>query len=429
MLAKFRGKSGARFLLALFFPALIHYAIWVAYPTASFGQSSGSGPMRDQPPSITPLEDLLKEAAENHPGIRAASVAVRAAQYLPSQVSTLPDPQFTVQQFSVGSPRPFAGYTNSDFAYLGLGVSQDFPYPGKLRLRSELAKRDAEVLQQRYEALRLSILAQLKSSYFHLAYHSKVLAILGADGDLLRQVEQAADTRYRVGGGSQQDLIRAQLEQTKLLREVTMHHLEMAKWQAQIKQLLNRPQSSPDIQPEDLTERLFERTYDELLAAARVQNPEIAAAEKMIEKQSAQIEMARKDFYPDFNVQYMWQRTDPAKYRAYYMLSFGIRIPVFRARREYEAQSQQVAYELREQYETAAKTAELLKLYREALSPQARAAFQAGLAAYTSNRQDFQGLLSAFLDVLQLDEQYWGDVSSYETAVARLEQLTALRLR
>jgi hypothetical protein len=51
------------------------------------------------------------------------------------QVTTLPDPKFTYQQLSVGSPKPFAGYTNSDFAYIGVGASQELPYPGKLRAR------------------------------------------------------------------------------------------------------------------------------------------------------------------------------------------------------------------------------------------------------------------------------------------------------
>src|SRR4029077_6646161 len=96
--------------------------------------------------AVTPLRDLLTEAEQNNPQIAGARQGWESARQVPSQVSTLPDPQFTVQQVNVGSPRPFAGYTNSDFAYFGLGVSQDFPYPGKLRLRGELAKRDADVV-------------------------------------------------------------------------------------------------------------------------------------------------------------------------------------------------------------------------------------------------------------------------------------------
>jgi outer membrane protein TolC len=392
------------------------------------------------------LSELVQEAEQNNPQIQASRQGWKAAQQIPTQVSTLPDPEFTVQQVNVGSPRPFAGYTNSDFAYIGLGVSQDFPYPGKLRLRGEIAKRDANVSQQGYEAVRRSVLAGVKAAYFQLAFLAKTLGILEDDGQLLQQVEKAADARYRSGMGNQQDLLQAQLERTKLLREITMHHLEVAKSQAQLKELLNRSQSSPDIEPADLSETPLPYSYDELLAATKAQNPQIAGAEKMIERQKLQVDLAHKDFYPDFNLEYMWQRTDPTQFRAYYMLSFGIRLPMYRSRKqrpelaqaeaelsrshnELEARSQQAASELKVQYEIAQKTAELLKIDKEGLLPQARAEFQAGVAAYQNNRQDFQALLASFLDVLHLDEEYWQNTAERETAVARLEELTGLRLQ
>ncbi len=124
------------------------------------------------------LERLLTEAQENNPQIQAARQGWQAAKQIPSQASTLPDPQFTVQEVNVGSPRPFAGYTNSDFAYIGFGVSQDLPYPGKLRLKGEIAKREADVAQQQYESVRRSVLAGVKSAYFQLAYLSVTLGLL-----------------------------------------------------------------------------------------------------------------------------------------------------------------------------------------------------------------------------------------------------------
>src|SRR6202171_6438176 len=270
--------------------------------SVSFAQ--GSQPHQTQP--ITPLAELLQEAEQNNPQIHAARQGWQAAKQVPSQISTLPDPQFNVQQVNVGSPRPFAGYTNSDFAYLGIGVSQDFPYPGKLRLKGEIAKREADVVQEQYETVRRSILARVKSAYFQLAYLSKTLRILESDGELLQQVEKAADARYRSGMGSQQDLLRPQLEQTKLLREITMHHLEVAKLQAQIKQLLNRSQSSADIEPSEPTETPLPQTFEELLSAAKGQNPAISATEKMIERQKLQVGLVHKYFSQDFNVLYMW---------------------------------------------------------------------------------------------------------------------------
>jgi outer membrane protein, heavy metal efflux system len=396
--------------------------------------------------TVTPLSELIAEAEKNNPQIEAARQGWKAAQQAPTQVSTLPDPQFQVQQFSVGSPRPFAGYTNSNFAYIGLGFSQDFPYPGKLRLKGEIAKRDADVSQQQYESVQRSVLAEVKEAYFELGYLSKTLGILESDGQLLQQVEQAADARYRSGMGNQQDLLRAQLEQTKLLRKITMHHLEVAKLQAQLKELLNRSQSSADVEPADLSETPLPYSYEELLAATKAQNPQIASAEKVVERQKLQVDLAHKDFYPDFNLQYMWQRTDPTQYRAYYLLTFGVRVPIYRSRkqrpelaqaeaelsrsrREVEVQSQQVAAQLRSAYDTAQKTADLLKIYKEGLIPQARAGFQAGIAAYQNNRQDFQSALSSFVDVLQLDEEYWQNLAEREAALARLEEFTGLSLR
>jgi outer membrane protein TolC len=392
------------------------------------------------------LADLLVEVERNNPQIQAARHESEGAKQVPTQVATLPDPQVVLQQVSVGSPRPFAGYTNSDFAYIGLGFSQDIPYPGKLRLRGEIAKKDADVSQQRYESVRRAILAEVKAGYFQLAFLAKRRAILQGAGQLLEQVAQAAEAHYRTGMGNQLEVIQAQLQKTKLLREITETELQTGKVQTALKQLLNRQQSAPDVTPAELSETPLSYSYDQLLGAAKANNPDISGALKMVEKQGLQMGLARKDSYPDFNLQYMWQRTDPTQFRAYYMVTFGVRIPIYRgrkqqpelaqaqadqsrARSEYEMQSQQVAAELRQQLLIAEKSTQLLKIYREGLVPQAHAELQAGLAAYQSNRQDFQALLASFLDVLKLDEEYWQVLTERETALGEVERATGLSLR
>ena len=403
---------------------------------------------QDAPPLSEPekLADLIAEAERNNPQIQAARHGWQSAQDIPTQVSTRPDPQFVLQHVSVGSPRPFAGYTNSDFAYVGLGISQDLPYPGKLRLRGELAKKDAEVTQQKYESIGRMVQAAVKTAYFQLGFLFKQRTILDGDGQLLQQVEQAAEARYRNGMGTQQEVLQAQLERTKLLREITMNQLEAGKLQAELKQLLNRQQSSPDIETTELSDTTTPYTYDQLLVAAKLNNPEISGAQKMIEKQGLQVDLARKDFYPDFNLQYMWQRTDPTQFRAYYSVTLGVRFPIYRGRRQqpelaqaeadrsqaksdFENQTQQTAFLLKQQFLSAEKSEELLKIYREGLLPQARAELQAGMAAYQSNRQDFQALLASFLDVLKFDEEYWQTISQHETALAQMEEITGMSLR
>ncbi|MGH9439893.1 MAG: TolC family protein, partial [Terriglobia bacterium] len=154
--------------------------------------------------------------------------------------------------------------------------------------------------------------------------------------------------------------------------------------------------------------------------------------------------LAHKDFYPDFNVQYMWQHT-AAQFRDYYMLTFGVRIPIHRqrkqepelaqavenlnsSRRQYEAQVQQAYFDVKDQFLSAQTGAQILKIYREGLIPQATATFNAGLAAYQQNREDFETLINSFLDVLNLDEEYWQTLAGHEIALAKIEALTGVNL-
>ena len=279
-----------------------------------------------------PLSALLNEAVQNNPDILAARRAWQAATQVPSQVSTMPDPQVTVQQFSVGSPRPFAGFSNSDFAYIGIGVSQDLPFPGKLKLKREAAERDAAAARDRLESGTRSILQQVKEAYFQLAYIQQTLEVLDRNGKLLAQIEKIADARYRVGQGSQQEVLKAQLEKTKLQRELAHHHEIMQTQQALLRKLLNRTAESPDVTTENLVETPLSFTIDDLLARVRTENPQVAVQQETINRQSLQVEMARKDRYPDFSVQYMWQHT-AEQFHDYYMVSVSARIPIYRRRK------------------------------------------------------------------------------------------------
>ena len=402
----------------------------------------GKQPIETQSGVMVPLAQLIEEAESHNPDVLAARHAWKAETQAPSQVSTLPDPQFTVQQFTVGSPRPFAGYSNSDFAYLGFGVSQDLPYPGKLRLRGEIAQRDSVAAQERYEAVRRSVIAQLKMTYFRLAYELQELAILEQDGKLLDQIAKIAEARYRVGQGNQQDVLKAQLEKTKLLRDEEMHHQEHYSLQAKLRQILNRPDNLPDILPEPPAETRLNYTMDELLEKIRAQNPDVREQEEMVRRQSLRLELARKDSYPDFNVQYMWQHTAD-QFRDYYLLSFGVRVPIYRSRRqrpevaqaaeelnssrrEYESRIQQSYFDVRDRFLQAEAAERTLRIYREGLLSQAAGTFKAGLAAYEGDREDFETLVNSFLDVLHLDEEYWRTLLDHETAIVDLEQITGV---
>lgn len=391
----------------------------------------------------TPLSQLLAEARASNPQLSAADHESRAARQMVPQVTTLPDPKVTYQQFSVGSPKPFAGYTNSDFAYVGIGASQEFPYPGKLRLRGEVADRDADTKQAAIGVIGANIADAVKTDYLQLAYLQQTLGILRRNETVLDQLIQDATAHYQVGQGMQQDVLEAQVNRTKLVREITMHHLQMGQVQAHLKSLLNRAQTSADIVTEDLHETQLKLGSGELLALARENNPQIQVDATAIQRQDAQVASAKREDKPDFELGYMYQNTD-RKYRDYYMLTFDVRFPrkkrvnaeiaeaqeeLIASRQTLDAHLQQQLAQVQQSYVQASSDEEQLKEYREGLDPQSDAAYRASLSAYASNKEQFTRVLSYFTDLLSLKLEYAQTLLDHETALAHLESLTGATLR
>jgi outer membrane protein TolC len=390
----------------------------------------------------TPLTALVEEAQQNNPEVQAAMHGAQAAGHAAKQAGALPDAQIMLQHLSVGSPRPFAGYTNSDFAYIGLGASQEFPWPGKRTLRAQVAGAQADAMRTQTGAVSRLVVEQVKITYFKLAYLQATLDILLRDDKLLVEMEQTAESRYRVGQGNQQEVLKAQLQHTRILQEINLHHREQGQLQAQLKQLLGRAQDSPDIATETLRERNLPTSASELLQQVRQNNPEIYGREQLVKRADLQTELARKEFRPDLGLQYIYQNTD-RKFRDYYMMTFTVTLPNRGRRRaelaeategrqvaaaELTAEVQRRMAEVQDQYVVAKTSAEQLKIFREGLLPQAEATFRAAITAYQANRQDFETLLSSFRDVLDFEEQYQKELSEHESALARLESLTGVAL-
>jgi outer membrane protein TolC len=163
----------------------------------------------------------------------------------------------------------------------------------------------------------------------------------------------------------------------------------------------------------------------------------------MVSKADAQVDLAKKNFRPDFAVQYVFERTG-SSFPAYYMATLSITLPnrgrrraeLAQATEEREQVNQELAAamqrqmaEVQSQYIAVQASAEQLKVYKEGLIPQSDAAFRSALAAYQSNRQDFGGLLSSFLDLLNLDLGYQRELATHESALAQLEGLTGVTLQ
>jgi outer membrane protein, heavy metal efflux system len=394
------------------------------------------------PSGATPLAGLIEEAKAKSPQILAANHAYKAAIHAPAAAAALPDTQVMVQHLSVGSPRPFAGYTSSDFAYIGLGASQEIPYPGKRKLRAEVAGREAETVQAQAVSSTRDVIERVKSIYFRLAYVQQSIYVLEHHDQVLGGMQQIAESRYRVGQGNQQEVLRAQLQHTKILQEITMSRRDEGQLEAQLKQFLDRTQDSPDIIAEPLTQRALPYSSAQLLQLAQEQNSDIRVQRAMVSQTQSQVALAKKEFRPDFSLQYMYQNTD-RKFRDYYMLTFAVTLPnkgrrraelaeanekQERASQELRAEIQKQNADIQQQFVMEQTSAEQLKIYKEGLIPQAAVSFRSALAAYQANRQDFQTLFSSFLDALDLDLQYQRELADHESALARIEALTGVTL-
>ncbi|HUX66970.1 MAG TPA: TolC family protein, partial [Terriglobales bacterium] len=271
----------------------------------------------------TALPPLIAEAERNNPRIAAAEQAWRAAEAAVAPAGALPDPQATLQQMSVGSPAPFAGYTTNNFAYLGVGVSQDLPYPGKLQQRAQIAASEAQAQRAALEATRRQVAEQVAAAYVQLAYLQQTLGLLRQQRSLLAEAEQWAEVRYRAGPGSQADVLAAQLAQTELLRDFAIQQQQQAATQAELRALLNRAPGSPPVAAAALAPTHLPASDDQLQAMLPAADPALGGEQARIAGADHAVKLAHLNFRPDFNAQYMFQRTGP-NFPAYYQWTVGM---------------------------------------------------------------------------------------------------------
>jgi outer membrane protein TolC len=426
-------RTTARNLIATTFAV----AILTAIPSA--GRAQDRAPAIETPAGPNRLRALVDEALARSPVVLAARSHWQAQTKVPIQAATLPDPQVSLQHFTVGSPQPFSGYESSDFYYTGFGVSQDIPGPGKLRLQKSEAEKDADYAGHRYEAAGRAVEEKVKELYYDLFYHAKTLAILDRNQDELKQIQQIAGTRYRLGQGLQQDVIKAQLQSTELLKEHAMHHQEEDQEQLELKQILGRDPDSRNIEIGDVEMTQLQLDSSQLADLADSASPDLAADRAMEARSAEALKLAHQGYWPDFTVGYSYEKTGPG-FRDYYMLSLGAKVPLYFWRKQTpaieqaaleaeSARAQVRATQLQvssagESSLVAMRTEErILSIYRDGLIPQAETSQASAMSAYRVGKVDFQTLLSSVLDLQNLRQEYYRSLADHEIAIAKLQQV------
>ena len=404
-------------------------------------QERSAAPATAPTSDLIQLADLVSEAERVHPAIRAEAQMVESKRARIPQVKALPDP--TVRVGWMGNIRPFSVQHLDPSSYRGISAMQEFPYPGKLGLRGQIASKDAEAEQWNLEAARRQVRSEVKSAYYELWAVDQALAITQRNKDLLEKLARIAEEKYKVGKGLQQDVIRAQLEVSRILQTFTMLNQRRRTLAARLDSLLLRSPEAPIGQLAPVEKSALTYSLDELIEKGVTNSPEIRRQELLIEQSQLAVNLAQKAYYPDFRAGYDYQQR-PAM-PDMYGFNVGINVPIFYKKKQREGvreaafalegtrQSREairtaLLFQVKEQYLQAKASDELLTLYTKALVPQAALALESSLAAYQTGSLDFASLLRNFASVLEYEVNYYQELATYEKALVNLEQITGLDL-
>jgi outer membrane protein TolC len=348
-------------------------------------------------------------------------------------VTTLPDPKVLLgYQRMPMTPPEVQG------AMYGFG--QEVPFPGKLKLRGEVAGREADRLEQEYEATKLRLIARLKEAYFDLHFAHKGIEIVERNKLLLTQFEKTAKARYSVGQAAQQDVFRAQVEISRVLDRLAVLEQRKESLHAAINRLLNRPPAEPLGTPEEIQVTLLTLPLPELNRRADAFSPILLASTKGIERGEQAVSLARRQYYPDFDLNALGTRNDRINDNGYQVM-LGIKVPLFYetkqrqgvkealaslsgAREEFTATRQEVLFQVKDAFVQAQRAERLITILRDAIIPQATLALRAAQAGYAVGKVDFLTLLNSLLTLQDSELELHGEMVAHEKARARLEEVT-----
>lgn len=378
------------------------------------------------------LQRLVLEVEAASPELKAARQRWEAAKAVVPQVQTLPDPrlQFGYQRMPMNEPLQGAMY----------GFGQEIPFPGKLSLKGDIAQREAERLEQEYHATRLRLIATLKETYYSLHFIHKSIEIVERNKTLLTQFEKTAKARYSVGQAAQQDVFRAQVEISRVLDRLAVLDQQKESLHAAVNRLLNRPPAGPLGTPEEIQTTILTIPLPELSRRTEVFSPALMASAKSVDRSEQTVALARRQYYPDFDVTALGLRNDRINDNGYQVM-LGIKIPLFYdtkqrqgvreaqaslagAQEDLTATKQDLLFQVKDGFVQAQRAERLITILRDAIIPQATLGLQSAQAGYAVGKVDFLTLLNSLLTLQESQLELHGEMVNHERAIARLEAVT-----
>lgn len=387
------------------------------------------------------LQDLIQEALQKSPEILASEARAQAARHRIPQAGSLPDPMFMFGYQNDGWERYTFG-KSSDAQWM-FSVSQMFPFPGKLSLKEEMAKQDAEGILIMRESVRLKTIAKIREFYIDLLLAYKNIDLIREKSVLFSRIEDAALARYSSGTGMQQEVLMAQTEKYMLLEKELMQKQKIQSLEAMLNTTIGRDMNTPLGKPLEPTRTTTTLTIDELLGMAYEHSPEVRARQRMIAAAEAKVKMAEKEFYPDFTVNAGYTTRGGGQFTDMWSLQTTMNVPIFyrtkqkqalleaqamleEAKRELEANRLMIASVIRDNYSMHKTAEKLMVIYKSGLIPKIYQDFESALAGYGTGRTEAITVISRLKSLIEIETLYWVQYAEYERAASRFETMAGV---
>lgn len=407
------------------------------------------------------LAGLLATADTANPEIAAARRVAEAAAARVPQAGALPDPMLGVGLMNVPVADP--GLGNDMMTMTQVQVSGTLPWPGKLDTRQDVAGLLAEAAEWEVERVRDRVAAQVRAAYYRIYFVDRALEITGRNQILVGELAHHTSTLYGIGGGAQPDVLRAQVERTRLADQMVALHERRESELARLNALLSRASDAPlgtvaipavirsaaqqQVGPRFVSAALRDVVGDgddgplpstsELQALALEHNPTIQAHARRVEAQERTLDLARTATLPDFNVSAGYSHR--AGFGDFFNVLVSAPIPIFAGRKQGQGVVEQTAVledhrarhhamvdELNAEIAALAaglrRARDRLLLLSEGTLPQARAGLTSSTAAYGVGRVDFLALLDAQVTLYRHELDYHRLLTDFAQDLAAIER-------
>jgi len=386
--------------------------------------------------SALSLGKILEEALKNNPQINAAKGRYDAALARVTLLRTLSDPKFEYEYDKITADMD-AVMNGKTGPMRTFAISQEVPFPTKLFTRKQVAQSQANSFEQEYRETERKIIKEVKEAFSRLFLISKKIIVTEENLALLSQFVEVANKKYEVGKANQEDVLRAQVEYSKLSNELVLLDQEKQISQAMLNFLLNRPQDSPMEINEAKDNKDFSIDEKKVLELTKENRPELKSFKEMLARSKIEYSLAKQEYLPDFMFKYKREERNGGAGEWAGMVGMTIPLWFFEkqnsfvkeakanvevAKAEHSAIEASALFETKSAYAKFEASKKLVKIYETGVLPQAKAALETARRAYSADKIDLLQLLDSERTLRDFQIEYFESLANLEIALADLER-------